>query len=41
MADAVFGFMVLALILIVVAVDIWDSPGGMNLRARLKAWRTE
>lgn len=36
MIDAVFGFMVLALILIVVLVDVWDSPGCRNLRSRLK-----
>ena len=36
MVDAVFGFIVLALLLIVVVVDIWDSPGCRNLRVRLK-----
>ena len=36
MIDAVFGFMVLALILIVVVVDVWNSPGCRDLRARLK-----
>ena len=36
MVDAVFGFMVLVLTLIVVLVDVWDSPGCRNLRTQ---WR--
>lgn len=36
MADAVFGFICLGALLVLLVVDIWSSPGGRNLRARVK-----
>lgn len=36
MADTIFGLIVFVVLLVLVVVDVWQSPGGRNLRARLK-----